>query len=132
MSITICIYIHTNIYHTTLYFTDWLLKAYHADETKLSNASVHYYFQTGAEANDHLRSFVSRDLTLFSTRKNNFFITNVAANKGIQCRFSTRGIIAESHYDAGKNMVGMIKGAKRYILTPSHTCKQLGIIRLVS
>ena len=131
MHVHIYIYTRTSINQTILYYIDWLLKAYHADETKISNASVHYYFQTGAEANDHLRSFVSRDLTLFSTRKNNFFITNVAANKGIQCRFSTRGIIAESHYDAGKNMVGMIKGAKRYILTPPHTCKQLGIIRLV-
>jgi hypothetical protein len=39
-----------------------------------------------------------------------------------------RGIIAESHYDAGRNMVAMIKGAKRYILSPPKACKDLGII----
>lgn len=39
-----------------------------------------------------------------------------------------RGIIAEAHYDQGKNMVAMIKGRKRYILTPPETCEQLSII----
>jgi oxalate decarboxylase/phosphoglucose isomerase-like protein (cupin superfamily) len=52
----------------------------------------------------------------------------VKANKGIQCRFGMRGIIAESHYDSGRNMVAMLKGEKRYILTPPWTCKLLGII----
>ena len=48
--------------------------------------------------------------------------------KGIQCRFGMRGIISEAHYDQGRNMVAMIKGAKRYILTPPASCTQLGII----
>ena len=39
-----------------------------------------------------------------------------------------RGIIAEAHYDSGRNMVAMIKGAKRYILAPPSACKKLGII----
>jgi len=37
-------------------------------------------------------------------------------------------VIAESHYDSGRNMVAMIRGMKRYILTPPHTCQHLGII----
>lgn len=39
-----------------------------------------------------------------------------------------RGIIAESHFDAGRNMVAMIKGSKRYILNPPSECQKLGII----
>jgi hypothetical protein len=116
----------TNV--VNLSFKEWLLKAHEADAQKLSNASTHYYFMTGVSPNDGLRSFVSRDLPLFSTRRENFFITNVRSNKGIQCRFSMRGIIAETHYDAGKNMIAMLKGAKRYILTPPHSCKKLAII----
>ena len=50
------------------------------------------------------------------------------ANKGIQCRFGMRGVIAESHYDSGRNMVAMFKGAKRYILNPPEACPYLGII----
>ena len=83
---------------------------------------------TGTAAGDNLRSYVSKDLPFFSTRKNNFFISNVGANKGIQCRFGMRGIIAEAHYDSGRNMVAMLKGAKRYIIIPPRECKKLGII----
>ena len=109
-------------------FSQWLIEAYNADQNKLPNSSTHYYFMTGSPPHDNKKSFVSRDLSLFSTKTNNFFITNVDANKGIQCRFSMRGIIAESHYDSGRNMVAMLKGAKRYIISPPYTCKQLGII----
>jgi ribosomal protein L16 Arg81 hydroxylase len=39
-----------------------------------------------------------------------------------------RGVIAESHYDSGRNMVAMIRGRKRYILNPPQACEHLGII----
>mmetsp|Transcript_18360 Transcript_18360/g.17679 ORF Transcript_18360/g.17679 Transcript_18360/m.17679 type:complete len:130 (+) Transcript_18360:167-556(+) len=39
-----------------------------------------------------------------------------------------RGIIAEAHYDSGRNMVAMLGGAKRYILNPPKECKKLGLI----
>jgi hypothetical protein len=48
---------------------------------------------------------VSSDLGVFSTVRENFFVTNVAGNKGIQCRFGMKGVIAEAHYDGGRNMV---------------------------
>jgi hypothetical protein len=109
-------------------FPEWLKIAQGADNLKLNNASTHYYFMTGATASDNGRTFLSRDLPMFSTKINNFFISDVASNKGIQCRFGMRGIIAEAHYDSGRNMVAMLKGAKRYILNPPKECKKLGII----
>ena len=109
-------------------FDQWLEIAKQADQTKSTNSSTHYYFMTGVSAGDNFRSYISQDLSFFSTKKNNFFVSNVVANKGIQCRFGMRGIIAEAHFDAGRNMVAMIKGAKRYILNPPHECKKLGII----
>lgn len=109
-------------------FVDWVEIAKHADQTKLTSESSHYYYMVGSRPGDTKRSFVARDMSLFSTSTPNFFITNPAANKGIQCRFAMRGIISECHYDSGKNMIAMMRGAKRYILTPPHTCKYLGII----
>jgi len=94
-------------------FEAWLAIAKHADEEKVRNETVHYYFMSNAQAGDTQRTFIARDLPLFSTRTNNFFVTDVPANKGIQCRFGMRGIIAEAHYDTGRNMVAMLKGAKR-------------------
>ena len=35
--------------------------------------------------------------------------------------------MAATHYDSGRNMVGMITGAKRYILSPPNACGKLGI-----
>lgn len=37
------------------------------------------------------------------------------------------GIIAESHYDAGRNMIAMLKGSKRYIINPPEACPHLGV-----
>ena len=103
-------------------FEQWLNIAKHADIEKLRNETVHYYFMSNAPAGDTRRTFIARDLPLFSTRQNNFFVTDVPANKGIQCRFGMRGIISEAHYDTGRNMVAMLKGAKRYILNPPSAC----------
>lgn len=109
-------------------FDTWLRMATHADNVKVKNESIHYYFMANANAGDQRTSFIGRDLKLFSTRKNNFFVSNVAANKGIQCRFGMRGTIAEAHYDQGRNMVAMLGGAKRYILNPPKEYKKLGLI----
>ena len=129
-------------------FQDWLKLARKADDEKLDNSTEHFYFMMSANAHLNANNFISNDLGwlyllvvcsivtdfsvtiigVFSTSTENFFVTNVAANKGIQCRFSMRGIISEAHYDSGKNMVSMLKGAKRYILTPPSSCEKLGII----
>ena len=71
----------------------------------------HYYLMTGVQAgrlvhrNSRLNQFISKDLPIFSTVEDNFFVTAVEANKGIQCRFGMKGVIAEAHYDGGRNMV---------------------------
>jgi oxalate decarboxylase/phosphoglucose isomerase-like protein (cupin superfamily) len=109
-------------------FDMWLQLARQADTEKWTNTTPHYYFMAGAEPHEHGRTFISRDLKLFSTEKANFFITKIGRNKGIQCRFGMRGVIAESHYDSGRNMIAVLKGAKRYILNPPESCDKLGII----
>ena len=105
-------------------FDQWSSVAERADVMRISNSSEHFYFM----ADDHIAPFVREDLPLFSSSTPNFFIVNPDANKGIQCRFGMRGIISESHYDSGRNMVAMVTGRKRYILTPPSSCRYLGII----
>lgn len=74
-------------------FKTWLKIARDADSLGIGAEEKHYYLMTGVEAGrlvardpNHLGQFVSTDLGMFSTTKKNFFITNVPANKGIQCR----------------------------------------------
>lgn len=95
---------------------------------KFMNMCMNFVFSYYYVSGERDSTFIARDLKLFSTTQNNFFITNVKANKGIQCRFGMRGVIAESHYDSGRNMIAMLKGTKRYILAPPSACKKLGII----
>jgi hypothetical protein len=113
-------------------FLEWLQLAKAADRNDRTNphtnASAHYYFMTSSNPHDNRQYFVSRDLAMFSTPTNNFFITDVEQQKGIQCRFSMRGINMAAHFDIGRNMVAMVKGAKRYILNPPTACGQLDVI----
>ena len=134
-------------------FDQWLEKAVRADVEKMEATEEHVYMTMGTGSNREsnimissnfitiakfvfikychlctLEAFFMKDLAIFSTKTNNFWVTNVNKNKGIQCRLGMRGVIAESHYDAGKNMVAMLKGAKRYILNPPEACPYLHII----
>ena len=69
-------------------------------------------------------------------------ISITSAIQGINCRFGNRGIIAENHYDSGRNFIAMLKGidanrvfgvvtgnsvagAKRYVLLPPEECKRV-------
>lgn len=114
---------------TDMSFDEWVTLAIKADESKLDNTTEHYYLMSNAPARDHGRTFISRDLPFFGTRENNFFITNVEANKGIQCRLAMRGVLSEAHYDSGRNMVAMLTGVKRYVLNPPSACKALKLIQ---
>jgi len=113
-------------------FEKWLTKAHEADRNKLESESEHLYFHKNQKQSHSLRgkrsTFIGKDLTLFTQTENNFFVFNVEKNKGIQCRFGMRGIIAASHYDAGRNMIAMLKGSKRYIINPPEACPQLGVL----
>lgn len=79
-------------------FSEWLKLAQAADRKKLPADQPHYYFRKNNRATDKHGTFVGRDLSIFRAEENNFFISDVSANKGVQCRFGMRGIIAESHW----------------------------------
>uniref|UniRef100_A0A7S3NET5 JmjC domain-containing protein n=1 Tax=Aureoumbra lagunensis TaxID=44058 RepID=A0A7S3NET5_9STRA len=128
---------------TGVHFAQWLDWAHTADAEQIESEATHHYLMLGTmpltqlhashssfrpRENNKYRHFVNNDLSIFTPDTENFFITNIAANKGIQCRFGMRGVIAEAHYDGGRNMVAMLKGAKRYILSPPTSCSNLKII----
>ncbi|CAN0114249.1 unnamed protein product [Pylaiella littoralis] len=114
-------------------YMSWRRWADTAESTKIGPEDVHYYLTTAGIPRDAKTPpmtgmFVADDLPFFSTKKDNFFIPDVYHQKGIQCRFGARGIIAESHFDHGKNFVLMLRGRKRYLLNPPRACPFLKII----
>lgn len=114
-------------------FERWSNHAKYADTVRLNPSEVHYYWQAGVSEAElkHTETkwtMIAKDLPSFSDTDPNFISFNPNLRKGIQCRFGERGVAAATHYDGGKNMVGMITGAKRYILAPPRECSKLGII----
>uniref|UniRef100_A0A7S3L462 JmjC domain-containing protein n=1 Tax=Amphora coffeiformis TaxID=265554 RepID=A0A7S3L462_9STRA len=115
-----------------LHFDQWAKHARYADAARLAPDQPHFYWQSGVDKTERHKpqdqwSFISRDLPSFSATEPNFIMFNPDEQKGIQCRFGERGVVAATHYDSGRNMVGMITGAKRYILSPPNACGKLGI-----
>lgn len=115
---------------TDLTFAKWAKHARYADSVGLNATEPHYYWQAGASANERKITeedwtMISVDLPSFSDLNPNFISFNPAESKGIQCRFGERGLTAATHYDGGRNMVGMITGAKRYILAPPRECRKV-------
>ena len=114
-------------------YTRWAQHAQYAQATHLSPHKPHFYWQSGVHALERHRvhpsnrSFIARDLPSFSSPNATFFVFRPNEQKGIQCRFGERGIYAASHYDGGRNMVAVIQGAKRYILSPPRECSKLGV-----
>jgi hypothetical protein len=116
-------------------FATWSEHAKYADAVQLSPDQPHFYWQAGIGPEERFlnpavqnQSFITRDLPSWSSTTPNFITFEPESQKGIQCRFGERGVVAATHYDAGRNMVGMITGAKRYILSPPNSCHNLGIV----
>ena len=114
-------------------YAQWARHARYADRVGLSENRPHFYWQSNAEKEErHLDpkhwTFISKDLPSFSSTTENFFLFEPEQQKGIQCRFGERGVTAATHFDGGRNMVAMITGAKRYILSPPRECFRLGIV----
>jgi hypothetical protein len=114
-------------------FRRWSLHARYSDAVALHPNQPHFYWQSGVPkeerdvSHEHW-SFVSRDLPSFSSPNATFLSPSPQQQKGIQCRFGERGVTAATHFDSGRNMVGMITGAKRYVLSPPNQCQHLGIV----
>ena len=116
-----------------LTYAQWAKHARYADKVSLESTEQHYYWQAGIPREERLHpkktwTFVSRDLPSFSSPEPTFFGFMPEMQKGIQCRFGERGVTAATHYDAGRNMVAMMVGAKRYVLSPPNACPNLGIV----
>jgi hypothetical protein len=114
-------------------FREWYEHAKYDDAFGLQANQPSFYWQSGIpkeerELDASSWNFVSKDLPSFSSPDPTFVSPDPQEQKGIQCRFGERGVTAATHLDAGKNMVGMITGAKRYVLSPPNQCQLLGIV----
>ena len=87
------------------------------------------FMKTAAFVYDELQ-FLNPLLPEHDPRFGDLFIRDMdsAKNKGMRCRLGTQGIIAEGHYDDELNYVSIIRGTKRYVISPPSACKCQGLI----
>lgn len=85
----------------------------------------HIYFKASNTANN---AFIDSDLPIFKNEPS-LFIVDPAQQRGVHCRFGMSGIIAESHYDSGRNMVALVQGKRRYILLAPDQCSKIPLYK---
>lgn len=97
-----------------------------------------YYLMLKAQDIRTRASFVYDDLDFLDPSRSasssslygDLFIRDAqdALSRGLRCRLGMRGIITEGHFDAGLNMIAMVRGAKRYLLSPPSVCSCLELL----
>lgn len=123
-------------------FSDWLDKAKKLgaqirNGEVINNQTDHYYFRVssaerlpdgkpakGRHSDLFDNPFIGKDLSMFD-RDQPFFIVDGSEQRGIHCRFGMEGVMAECHYDSGRNFVALMRGMKRYILSSPDECPNL-------
>lgn len=80
--------------------------------------------QADEEGTDKL---VFDDMPFFDPRtyESQFYLIDPTDQRGINCRFGMRGVIAESHCDLSRNMIALLDGERRYIIGHPNTCSNL-------
>jgi hypothetical protein len=118
--------------HNDWTFAKWAEHARYADAKGLAFDQPHFYYQAGIDKTQAYldkkdQTIISTDLPSFSGTTETFFVFHPEEQHGMQCRFGERGVAAAQHQDPGRNMIAMLTGAKRYILSPPRECSKFGI-----
>ena len=101
-------------------FSRWLEKAKAARTTD----DAIYYYKTSTQNGE---DWIWDDIKCWKPGHPdyNFFIKKKHGQRGIHCRFGIPGTIAEAHTDAGRNMVAVLRGARRYMMAPPSQCANM-------
>jgi hypothetical protein len=109
-------------------FEDWHQKA--EDIKTDAPDQERFYFRINAvKKGPH--EFLYEELPIFEPVDNNFFMVEPKEQRGINCRFGMKGVIAETHYDQSRNFIVLLKGQRRYVLTHPKYCKGLGLYPMI-
>lgn len=113
-----------------------------AESKKTPGDHQYYYLQLKARDIDQRARFVYDDLDFLDPSRvlspdskllaayGNMFIRDPqdTMSRGMRCRFGMKGIITEGHIDSALNMIAMVRGAKRYIVSPPSVCSCLDLL----
>ena len=116
---------------TRMTFPHWLEHANVTDEELLQPEKDHWYFRLigCGEMGDCDRDsseYLFDELSIFQPKEDNeLYMVEPKKQKGIHCRFGMKGVIAENHFDGSRNMIALLGGERRYILSHPDQCENL-------
>ena len=114
-------------------FTEWL---HHADQpdSKVGPDQPHWYYRLigcGLMGNEGTcdtgaSEYLYDELPFFQPKKS-LYLVEPETQGGIHCRFGMKGVIAENHFDANRNMIAVLGGSRRYIMAHPKECPNLAL-----
>ena len=94
----------------------------------------YYYFRLNADLRRAREAspskFIYDELPFFDPRKrkdSEFYIVEPVAERGINCRFGMRGVVAANHFDMSRNMIAVFGGERRYVLGSPSQCSKMAL-----
>lgn len=108
---------------TAVKYEDWLQLAVKGQNTSLENRT-HQYFRVSSDMGNE---WLFNELPFFKPVKS-LFLVDPKEQRGIHCRFGMRSVIAEAHFDGGRNAVVLLGGLRRWIMTHPDQCSQMYMI----
>lgn len=119
--------------HLTLKYSEWLQHA-EVPDSELGPDKPHWYYRlitcgkfrgdVCRKNGDNGSEYIMDELTFFQPKKN-LYLVDPEAQAGVHCRFGMKGLIAENHWDAGRNTIVVLRGMRRYILAHPKECNNL-------
>lgn len=101
-------------------YSEWLKKANVTDEQSLPD-QPHWYYRligcglTGPDGSCDQGSTEALfdELPFFQPTTGGLYLRDAEKQKGIHCRFGQKGIVADNHFDAGRNTIVVLGGSRR-------------------
>jgi len=110
-------------------YPEWLKKANVTDDRLLGVDQDHWYFRLIAcgsfqRCRPSGSEFMFDELPFFRPVES-LYVVDPMHQMGVHCRFGMKGVIAENHFDASRNMIAVMGGERRYIISDPANCPNM-------
>lgn len=113
---------------STLTYAEWKQKAEAMDQVSDAEqvSKEHWYFRLNGDFVRGRNEYLYDELPIFRPDVgSNLFMVDPEEQRGINCRFGMKGVMAECHYDSSRNWIVLMGGQRRYILAHTDQCRNL-------
>ena len=107
--------------HVQMTYGQWLQNAVQ-NHNMTTEERRHLYFRVSSGTRS--TNWLFDELTFFKPERS-LFIKDPRGQRGIHCRHGMRGVIAEAHYDGGRNFVVEFMGLRRWIMARPKECQNM-------